>query len=74
VKESASANHKVALKVYNVLGQQVKSLVEEEQAPGFYSINWDGANDRGEKVTSGVYFYRLQAGDFVRTRKMTFLK
>ncbi len=74
VKDSGSATATVTLKVYNVLGQQVKSMVEEDQAPGFYSINWDGTNDKGEKVSTGVYFYRLQAGDFVQSRKMTFLK
>lgn len=74
MKQAASANLEVSLTVYNVLGQEVKTLVKEPQAAGFYIIHWDGTDNRGEKVASGVYFYRLQAGDFTQTRKMAYLK
>jgi bacillopeptidase F len=74
VKQTASSTDKVTLKVYNVLGQQVKTLVEEPQAAGFYTVHWDGTDNRGQKMASGVYFYRLQAGDFTQTRRMAFLK
>jgi hypothetical protein len=62
------------LVVYNVRGERIRELVNEFQPPGRYKIQWDGRNTRGESVASGVYFYRLKAGDFVRTRKMIMLK
>ena len=64
----------VTLVVYNILGQTVKSLVNDMQASGRYSIQWDGRNDLGNTVATGVYFFRLQAGDFVDVKKMMFLK
>ncbi|NOZ57582.1 MAG: T9SS type A sorting domain-containing protein [Calditrichaeota bacterium] len=64
----------VKIDVYNVLGQKVATLVDEEQLPGFKSVVWDGRDDFGQPVSSGTYIYRIQAGDFVRTRKMTMLK
>jgi hypothetical protein len=59
----------VHLTVYNVIGQQVAELVNHEQSPGKYSVTFDGAN-----VTSGIYFYRIEAGSFVQTNKMILLK
>ena len=59
----------VHLTVYNVIGQQVAELVSNEQSPGKYSVTFDGAN-----VTSGIYFYRIEAGSFVQTNKMILLK
>jgi len=64
----------VSLKVYNILGQEVKTLVEKDQAPGYYSVKWDGRDSLGEEMTSGIYFCRLQAGGFVETKRMLFLK
>ena len=59
----------VTIKIYDVLGSEVATLVNEEKPVGTYELNWNAAN-----LPSGVYFYRLQAGDFVQTRKMIFLK
>lgn len=59
----------VHLTVYNVIGQQVAELVNNEQSPGKYSVTFNGAN-----VSSGIYFYRLQTGSFVKTNKMILLK
>ena len=59
----------VSIKVYDVLGLEVGSLVNEQKQAGKYELNWNAAN-----LPSGVYFYRLQAGDFVQTRKMILLK
>jgi len=56
------------------LGQTVKSLINEVQSAGIYSINWDGTNHRGKLVVSGIYFYRLRAGDFAMTKEMILLK
>lgn len=60
----------VRLDIYNMLGQQVVSLVDEEQAAGFHRVVWDGRNRFGRRVTNGVYIYRLRVGDFEATRTM----
>jgi hypothetical protein len=57
------------LKVYSILGQEVATLINEEKAPGVYEINFDGLN-----LTSGTYLYKLQAGNFVETKKMILQK
>ena len=59
----------VNLTVYNVLGNETAYLVNEEQYPGTYKVEWNASN-----FPSGVYFYKLQAGDFTQTRKMTLIK
>lgn len=64
----------VKITIYNVLGQRVRNLVDEEQGPGYKKIHWDGRDDAGVEVSSGVYFYRIKAGDFVECKKMTLLK
>jgi len=64
----------VRIQIYNVLGQKVRNLVDEAQEPGYKMIHWDGKDDDGTEVSSGVYFYRIEAGDFVKNKKMTLLK
>jgi len=64
----------VSLKVYNSLGQEVATLVNEFQRAGYRSAAWHGRNDAGEIVSSGIYVYRFQAGNVVRTERMMFLK
>lgn len=64
----------VRLVIYNVLGQQVRVLVNETQAPGVYSVAWDSRNALGRTVSTGLYVYRLEAGSNVIIRKMVFLK
>jgi hypothetical protein len=64
----------VKLSVFNIRGQLVRTLVDQTQGAGTYNVNWDGTDDRGRQIGSGVYFYRIQAGDFVSTRKMVVLK
>ena len=65
----------VDLKVYNVAGQLVKSLVDGQQIPaGLHMVRWDGTNNNGEKVASGIYFYKISAGDFQATKKMVVTK
>lgn len=63
-----------SLKVYNILGEKVKTLFDEAKYPGNHSVTWDGTNERGEKVSSGVYLYRLTTGKYSETKKMTLLK
>ena len=64
----------VSLVVYNVLGQRVRTLADAPMAAGQYSITWDGRNDAGSTLSSGVYFYRLQAGATAIVKKMLLLK
>jgi hypothetical protein len=62
------------LKIYNILGQLVKTLVDEPKEAGTYEVTWDGKDENGYQVTSGVYFYKLQAEDFIQTKKMVLIK
>jgi hypothetical protein len=57
------------LKIYDMLGREISTLIDEEKNPGRYTVKWDAT-----KVASGVYFYRLIAGDFVQTRRLSFIK
>lgn len=63
-----------SLKVYNILGQRVKTLVDEPKSPGIYYQTWDGKDEQGNKVSSGVYFYQLRAEGYNETKKMVLLK
>ncbi len=66
---------RVSLKIYNVAGQLVRTLVDGDRAPGaVHKVAWDGRNDAGTTVSSGVYFYKLVTSDFTQTRKMVLLK
>ena len=64
----------VSLKIFDILGREVKTLVNKEQVNGVYEVNWNGDDELGNKVSTGVYFYRIDAGDFVQTRKMMLIK
>ena len=64
----------VSVAIYNVAGQKVKTLVDGQMDAGVHIIRWDGENDRGEAVSSGIYFCRAVAGEDVATRKMMLLK
>jgi hypothetical protein len=64
----------VTIDVLSVAGARVRTLVKERRAPGRYDVQWDGEDDRGARAASGVYFYRMSAGSFVKTRKMVLLK
>jgi hypothetical protein len=64
----------VDLTVYNLLGQKVRTLVDEELVAGTHQVVWDGRNDSKHEVAGGVYFYRITAGDFHKSRKMVLLK
>ena len=64
----------VELVVYNVLGQRIKTLVNEIRTAGLHVVQWDGSNNNGQHVASGIYFYTLKAGDFMKTNKMVLLR
>jgi hypothetical protein len=64
----------VSVIIYNVAGQEVKRLVNSAQEAGYHSVVWNGTNLSGGKAAAGIYFYQIQAGGFVRTKKMLLLK
>ena len=64
----------VKLKVYDILGREVMTLVDEELNNGTYTIPWFGENNLGEQLSSGVYFYRIETDDFIQTKKMMKIK
>jgi hypothetical protein len=74
ISYSLPAYAQVKLEVFNILGQRVRSLVDCYQPPGDYRVVWDSRSQNGREVASGVYFYRLSAGDFSKSRKMLLLK
>jgi hypothetical protein len=64
----------VRLTIYNILGQRIKTLVDEYQTAGDKSTHWDGKDDHDYQVASGAYFYRLQAGEYIEIKKMELIK
>lgn len=64
----------VTIRIYNIAGQMVRTLVDETRAAGYHSVIWDGRNDEGQEVGSGIYFYQMTTGDFSASRKMVLLK
>lgn len=65
---------KVRLVIYNIAGQLVQTLLDRTASAGTHSVAWDGRDVRGQMVASGVYVYKLEAGEFVKTRKMSFVR
>lgn len=65
---------KVSLKVYNILGQKITTLVDKYQPAGSYTVTWNGKDSKGNDLSTGVYFYILKAGDFSANKKMTYVK
>jgi hypothetical protein len=65
---------RVNFTIYNVTGQVVKEFNQGKQKAGYYSITWDGRSNLGHRVGAGVYFYRLQAGNWAKTRKMVVIR
>jgi hypothetical protein len=69
-----AAGADVNIAIYDVAGRLVRELVNERRNAGRWSVQWNGEDDRGQRVASGVYFYRMRAGAFVDTKKMVLLK
>tara|TARA_B100000315_G_scaffold168186_1_gene156728 strand:- start:12 stop:917 length:906 start_codon:yes stop_codon:yes gene_type:complete len=67
-------NAMVNITIYDMLGREIKTLVNATQDAGFKSVQWDATNDYGKPVSAGIYLYQIQAGEFVQTKKMVFLK
>ena len=65
---------RVSLNVYDIRGRRVRTLINSELEPGSHQVIWDGSNEKGERVSSGIYLYTLRSGDRQFTRKMEMLK
>ena len=67
-------NGYVNITIYDMLGKQVKTLINQTQGAGYRSVIWDAANDYGKPVSAGIYLYQIQAGEYMQTKKMVLLK
>ena len=67
-------NGLVNVTVYDMLGRQVKTLINQTQEAGYKSVIWNATTDYGKPVSAGVYLYQIQAGEYISTKKMVLLK
>ena len=67
-------NSRVNITIYDMLGRQVKTLVNQTQDAGYKSIIWNATNNYGKPVSAGIYLYQIQAGEYISTKKMVLLK
>ena len=67
------ASH-VVLKIFTMIGEEIRTLVDEQREAGYHSVNWDGKDENGHPVASGVYLYQLRAGSFSQVQKMNLLR
>ena len=74
VKFQVPTTSNVTIKIFNMLGQEVRTLYAGQVLRGTYNVQWDGLNNSGKKMSSGAYIYRMTAGDFVQSKKMILLK
>jgi hypothetical protein len=68
------AQSDVTIRIFSLLGKQVKTIFNEKQSPGRFELEWNGTDDTGRKLASGVYFLRMDADGFTQMRKMTILR
>lgn len=64
----------VTLTIYNLLGQKIRSLVDKEQEAGLHAVHWDGHDENGTSVASGIYLYAIGAGEFKQVKKMVLVR
>jgi hypothetical protein len=64
----------VTLVIHDLLGREIKTLVTEDQPSGYYTVSWDGKDELGNTVPSGVYLYSLKTGSFIQSKKMIMMK
>jgi len=74
IKYTLAEGADVHLRIYNIVGQVVRTLVAERQSAGRYQVRWDGTDDRGMTVSSGIYFYQFSAGKFQDVKRLMLLK
>ncbi len=68
------ANERVSLKIYDLRGRLIRTVVDEEKKPGIYFVHWDGRDERGQEVGSGIFLYTIRAGNFKSTKRMTIIR
>lgn len=74
INYALSENIHVSLKIYDMLGREIRTLVDQNESVGYKSINWNGRSNSGTRVSSGLYIYRIIAGEFIQSRRMLLLK
>ena len=74
VRFEVPVDSKVMIKIYDILGREVKTLFDDQVQRGRYTLEWDGLNESGMRMSSGTYIYRMVANDFVQSKKMLLLK
>jgi len=74
INYSLKENSKVSLNIYNIKGQKVRQLVSDQLSAGQHSVIWNGKDDNGKAVSSGIYFYKLKADNYTNTKRMILLK
>ncbi len=74
ISYSIQSDSRVVIEIYNIRGQHIKTLVDDYQNAGRYSVVWNGKDDRGRDAGSGIFFYRMKSGVFTSTRKMIMMK
>jgi flagellar hook assembly protein FlgD len=67
-------NEKISVKIYDVLGRRVKTLIDSEKNEGLHSVQWDGRNSVGVDVAAGIYFARLESGTQTRITKLLLVR
>jgi hypothetical protein len=65
---------RVSLKIYTILGAEVRTLIDDEMPAGFHRVRWDGTNDAGQRINSGIYLYKIRADEFVQVKKLVLVK
>ena len=74
IRYDLSHQARVSIVIYNAVGQKIRTLVDEAQPGGNYQIRWNGQDDLNTQVSNGLYFYKLNADGFVKTRKMVLMR
>ncbi len=74
IKYSLKYDSYVSIKIYNIIGQLVKILVDNFETKGYREVLWDGTNGYSNQVSSGIYFCKITAGDFVDQKKMVIIR
>jgi hypothetical protein len=74
VRYQLPSEGEVTLSIYSMLGQRIRTLIEARQEAGFYHVRWDGRDNGGRAMGSGMYLIRIESGAFVKVRKMVLMK
>ncbi|HSP86935.1 MAG TPA: T9SS type A sorting domain-containing protein, partial [Ignavibacteriaceae bacterium] len=74
IKYNVSKEANVKIEIFNVLGERIKTLINEQQMPDYYSVRWDSKNDKGNTMNSGIYFVRFFSNNFSEIKKIILLR